>query len=217
MQDAPVRFLSRTGAVVFLPMKLDLFSRHKTEYVAPRSPRLVRIGPARYLSVGGRGDPNGPAFGKAVGALYGVAFTIKMAKKAARQDFKVGKLEGLWWGSRRGQLLIDAPVTAWRWKAMVRVPPFVTARDLAAARRSLAERGRALAVAVRLETLAEGRCVQVLHRGPYREEHASIRAMLDFARGRDLRPHGRHHEIYLNDPGRVKPAGLRTILRQPVR
>jgi len=217
MQDAPVRFLSRTGAVVSLPMKLDLFSRHKAEYVAPRSPRLVRIGPARYLSAGGRGDPNGPGFGTAVGALYAVAFTIKMAKKAARQDFKVGKLEGLWWGNRRGQLLIEAPVATWRWKAMIRVPTFVTARDLAAARRSLAERGRALTVPVRLETLAEGKCVQLLHRGPYREEHSSIRAMLAFAGGQGLGPRGRHHEIYLNDPGRVPPARLRTILRQPVR
>lgn len=217
MQDAPVRFLSRTGAVVSVPMKLDLFSRHKAEYVAPRSPQLVRIGPARYLSVSGRGDPNGPSFGAAVGALYSVAFTIKMARKAARQDFKVGKLEGLWWGNRRGHLLIDSPVSTWRWKAMIRVPTFVTARDLVAARRSLAARGRAPAAPVRLETITEGRCVQVLHRGPYRDEHASVRAMLDFARARALRPHGRHHEVYLNDPGRVRPAKLRTILRQPVR
>ena len=27
---------------------------------------------------------------------------------------------------------------------------------------------------------------------------------------------GRHHEIYLSDPRRVKPEKLRTILRQPV-
>lgn len=198
-------------------MKLDLFRRHKAEYVAPLVPQFVRIGPARYVSVSGRGDPNGPSFGAAVGALYGIAFTIKMAKKTARRDFKVGKLEGLWWGGRRGRLLIDSPVATWRWKAMIRVPAFVTARDVAAARRSLAARGRPLAAPVRLDTLIEGRCVQVLHRGPYRAEHASIDAMLEVARARGLRPHGRHHEIYLNDPGRVKPAQLRTILRQPVR
>ena len=31
-----------------------------------------------------------------------------------------------------------------------------------------------------------------------------------------LRPHGRHHEIYLSDPRRSRPERLRTILRQPV-
>ncbi|HET7251565.1 MAG TPA: hypothetical protein VFI79_17065, partial [Gemmatimonadales bacterium] len=64
-------------------MKLDLYRRYKGEYIAPKVPTLVRVGPARYLSVSGRGDPNGPGFGAAVGVLYGVAFTIKMAKKAA--------------------------------------------------------------------------------------------------------------------------------------
>jgi hypothetical protein len=31
-----------------------------------------------------------------------------------------------------------------------------------------------------------------------------------------LRLTGRHHEIYLNDPRRVAPQRLRTVLRQPV-
>ena len=79
-------------------MKLDLYRRYKGEYVTPRNPVLLRVGPARYLSVSGRGDPKGPGFGAAVAALYGVAFTIKMAKKAAKKDYVVAKLEGLWWG-----------------------------------------------------------------------------------------------------------------------
>jgi hypothetical protein len=198
-------------------MKLDLYARHKKEYVAPRTPTVVTIGAAKYLVATGRGDPNGPAFGAAVGALYGVAFTIKMTRKASGRDFMVSKLEGLWWGVRLGRLLIDSPVRTWRWKVMIRVPPFVTARDLLAARRALVARGRAVPVTVRLETLREGKCVQMLHRGPYRKEHATIDAMLAFARAHGLRPRGRHHEIYISDPGRVAPAKLRTILRQPVR
>lgn len=198
-------------------VKLDLYARHKSEYIAPRSPAFLMIGAARYLTVAGRGDPNGPAFGAAVGALYGIAYTIKMAKKAGGRDFMVSKLEGLWWGAPRGKLLIDSPVRTWRWKVMIRVPTFVAARDLLVARRTLAMRGRALEARVRLETLREGRCVQMLHRGPYRAEQGTIAAMVAFTRGRGLRPRGRHHEIYLSDPRRVAPAKLRTILRQPVR
>jgi hypothetical protein len=98
-------------------MKLDLYAKHKSEYIAPRSPALVTIGAARYLTVAGRGDPDGPAFGAAVAALYSIAYTIKMAKKAGRRDYAVAKLEGLRWGGRRGKLLIDSPVQAWRWFA----------------------------------------------------------------------------------------------------
>jgi hypothetical protein len=83
----------------------------------------VRLGAARYLSVDGRGDPEGPGFGAAVAAIYAVVFTIKQGKKAAHRDFAVTKLEGRWWGGRPGKLLIDSPRSTWRWKVMIRVPP----------------------------------------------------------------------------------------------
>ena len=197
-------------------MKTDLYRRYKREYVAPKNPALVRVGPARYLSVSGRGDPNGPGFGAAVGALYGVAFTIKMAKKAAKKDYVVAKLEGLWWGERRGKLLIDAPRKTWRWKVLIRVPTFVTAADLGRAKRELLRRGKSGGT-VRLESLREGRVVQLLHVGPYDREHESLGRMEEFARAQGVRFAGRHHEIYLSDPRRVAPTKLRTILRRPVR
>jgi hypothetical protein len=197
-------------------MKLDLYRRYKGEYVTPRNPALVRVGPARYLSVSGRGDPNGPGFGAAVGALYGVAFTIKMAKKAAKRDYVVAKLEGLWWGEKRGKLLIDSPRSTWRWKVLIRVPTFVTASDVARAKRELVRRGKSGGTA-RLESLREGRVVQLLHVGPYDREHESLGRMEEFARAQGVRLAGRHHEIYLSDPRRIAPARLRTILRRPVR
>jgi hypothetical protein len=196
-------------------MKVDLYSRHQAEYVAPKAPTIVRVGPARYLSVSGRGDPNGAGFGAAVAALYGVAFTIKMAKKAARRDFVVAKLEGLWWGGRRGKLLIDSPRSTWRWKILIRVPTFVGAADLVRARRELVRRGKSGGT-VRLEALREGRVIQLLHVGPYTSEHESLGRMAEFARAHRLRLFGRHHEIYLSDPRRVAAAKLRTILRRPV-
>ena len=197
-------------------MKLDLYRRYKQEYIAPKHPALVRVGPARYLTVSGRGDPNGPGFGAAVGALYGVAFTIKMARKAARKDFVVAKLEGLWWGGRRGRLLIDSPRNTWRWKVLIRVPTFVGAGDLARAKQELVRRGKSGGT-VRLESMREGRVVQLLHVGPYDQEHQSLGRMQEFVHGHRLRLTGRHHEIYLSDPRRVAPGKLRTILRRPVR
>lgn len=200
-----------------MPVKLDLVRLNKAEYVAPRSPVLVTVKPARYLTIAGRGDPNGPAFAEAMGALYAMAFTIKMAKKAAGRDYKVAPPEGQWWGAGKGQLLIDTPPSSWRWKLMMRLPTFVAARDRAAAVRALLAKGKVPIVRkVKVETLREGRCVQMLHVGPYREEHETIRRMMEFAREHRLVSRGKHHEIYLNDPRRVAPAKLRTILRVPV-
>lgn len=76
--------------------KLDLYAEHKLEYLAPKKPVLVDAAPAQYLAITGRSEPGGPEFQKKLGALYNVAFTIKMAKKFAGQDYSVSKLEGLW-------------------------------------------------------------------------------------------------------------------------
>lgn len=66
-------------------------------------------------------------------------------------------------------------------------------------------------------TLREGRCVQVLHVGPYDQEPATIEAMRACAEANGLSLKGPHHEIYFSDPRRVSSARLKTILRQPVR
>ena len=70
---------------------------------------------------------------------------------------------------------------------------------------------------VRLEAMAEGLCVQMLHVGPYDKECETILVMKAFAEKQQLQFSGKHHEIYLSDPRRVPPDRLKTILRQPVR
>ena len=70
---------------------------------------------------------------------------------------------------------------------------------------------------VRLESLTEGQCVQMLHVGPYEKECETIAVMKTFAEKKQLEFSGKHHEIYLSDPRRVPPERLKTILRHPVR
>jgi hypothetical protein len=199
--------------------KLDLLKKYRAEYVAPKAPVLVTMGPAKYLAVEGRGAPAGAAFRIAVGALYAVAFTVKMTRKfAGKGDYKVAWLEGLWWGpDKRSPLSVRSPKD-WRWKLLIRTPTFVTARDLARAQKELLAKGKVREIGqVELETIREGRCVQMLHVGPYDKEPATMEAMLAFAESKGHAFRGVHHEIYLSDPRRTAPSKLRTILRHPVR
>lgn len=199
-------------------LKLDLYKQFKSEYAARRTPALVTVKAATYLAIAGAGSPQDPPFQAAIGAMYAVAFTIKMARKFAGRDYAVAKLEGLWWGGEPGKLIIDSRPETWRWKIMIRVPDFITARDRSAALAVLAKRGKGpLPARVKLETLTEGRCVQMLHVGGYDAEGPTIAAMDQCARAAGLRFTGRHHEIYLSDPRRVPAERLRTILRHPVR
>lgn len=195
--------------------KLDLYKVHKSEYVTPKEPMLIQTKRAKYLAFTGRGAPAGEAFQKAVGALYNVAYTLKMAKKFVGQDYKVCNLEGLWWGAKEAEDFALQPPDTWNWKLLIRVPDFISAKDLKDTIAALKEKGKETAD-VKLETLAEGQCVQMLHMGPYSTEGETISQMLALAAEKGLSCHGLHHEIYLSDPRRVPPERLRTILRLPV-
>lgn len=196
--------------------KIDLYKEHRDEYNATSEPVLVDVGTATYLAIAGEGAPGGDAFQAAIGALYGIAFTVKMTRKfGGMQDYVVSKLEGQYWGadeSRDGNALSDL-----RWRLMIRTPEFVAKEELTDAIGKLKEKGRGeRAHEVELITFTEGPCVQMLHVGPYEREHETIAAMREWA---EAQGHGLaegHHEIYLSDPRRVPPERLKTILRLPV-
>ena len=197
--------------------KIDLYKEHKAEYAARQRPALINVGSAQYLAVAGQGAPGGDAFGAAIGALYAAAFTIKMTRKfAGLQDYAVCKLEGRYF-FKPGQLPADVPKERWKWQLMIRTPEAVKSKDLRQALATLEKRGKGAGVKdVSLETVTEGRCVQMLHVGPYEREEETIAAMKAFAEERGLAMVGPHHEIYLSDPRRVPPERLKTILREPV-
>ena len=186
---------------------------------APAKPELLDLPPAIYLALDGVGAPEGTAFQDGIRAIYGVAYTLKLAlRKSGRPTFKVPALEALW-TTREGGLpgTWTAPRWEWRWKLLLRLPPTVTKRDLEAAKRAVAAReGGGPAERIALERLAERKVVQALHRGPYTTERETVGKMLALMAEQHVHPHGLHHEIYLGDPRRTRPERLRTILRVPV-
>lgn len=196
--------------------KLDLYKEFKSEYVTPKQPAFVVVGPAKYLAITGQGAPGGERFRKRISALYSVAFALKMAEKFAGHDYKVCHLEGQWWAENGSDFRTHQP-REWQWRLLIRVPEFITQNQVNAAIKSVIDKAKpALAAEVKLEELAEGRCVQMLHIGPYPEEKTSIEKMNALAQGNGVHLRGPHHEIYLSDPNRVPPQRLRTILRYPV-
>ena len=197
--------------------KLDLYRTHKAEYVAPRKPVMVKTGPAKYLTINGHGAPGSAEFQDKIGTLYGVAFTVKMTRKFAGKDYKVCHLEGLYWGNGKDEIAACSDPSEWNWKLVIRVPDFIKEKDLNQAVVQLHAKGKTGDFEqVKLESIDEGSCVQMLHIGPYNDEKRTIDQMLAFVREKGLACRGKHHEIYLSDPRRVPPERLRTILRVPV-
>ncbi|GIF98184.1 GyrI-like domain-containing protein [Catellatospora citrea] len=200
--------------------KYDIKKAHRELYAPPASDFVVVDVPElRYLAVDGHGDPNtSAAYADAVEALFTTAYTLKFAaKKSLGRDFVVGPLEGLW-RADDPQTFVTRDKQAWAWTMMISQPDWIT-EDMV--RTAVAEAGRkkdnpALA-AVRLISLAEGRCVQILHIGSYDDEAPTLdRLHHRYLPDHGLTFNGDHHEIYLSDVRRTEPAKLKTILRQPV-
>ena len=181
---------------------------------ATRTPRLVDVPELTFLMVDGRGDPAaGPAFRDAVRALFAVSYAVKFAiKRTGGPDHHVGSLEALWSAPAEGWARADR--RDWSWTAMVAQPPQATEQMV---RAGAAAKGVGADAGLRLERFGEGRAAQVLHVGPWADEVPTVELLHSFIRDQGLQPSGRHHEIYLSDPGRTAPERLRTILRQPCR
>ncbi len=194
--------------------KVDLFKEHKSEYAQKKTPTFVEVGKAQYLAIDGEGAPGGEAFQAAIGAMYAMAYTIKMTSKKNGRDYVVCKLEGIWGAD--GDFDSSAPESC-RWTLMIRTPEFIRSEELKGAAEKIAAKNDCPEAAhVELRSLREGKCVQILHVGPYEEEGPSINAMRAFCEREGVAFAGAHHEIYLSDPRRVEPAKLKTILRYPV-
>ena len=116
--------------------QLDLVRENPHAYGAGRAPEIVDLAPALVLTATGQGDPNGPDFREAVGALYAVAYTIKFTRRAAGPTFKVAPLEGLWWGRTFEGDFSSDPRDEWNWQMLIRVPDDVTLAELAPRRPS---------------------------------------------------------------------------------
>lgn len=197
--------------------KLDMAKEFKAYYTAKANPELVEFKEVKFLTILGKGEPGGDEFSSKVEAMYSLAYVVKNICKKQERDFTVPKLEGLWW-VESDMPALEVPRKEWRWKLLIRMPDFVSLDTVEKAKEDVfKKKGIELIKEIKLEEINEGKCVQVLHIGPYSTELENIGKMRDFMNKNDLVENGLHHEIYLSDPRKVMPEKMKTILRQPVK
>lgn len=203
-----------------LKEKYDYKKALKALLNPPVNPVLITVPRMQFLMLEGKGSPNNnPEFDAAVSALYGCSYAIKFARKKAgiEPEYSVQPLEGLWWveGVHPSEYL-KVSQSQWRWLLMIGQPDFITKEDLEKVKTEMLLKKGEDVSAVKLDSLEEGPCVQVMYIGPYADEHPSIDRMHEWAIEQGYSLHGLHHEIYLGDPRKSAPEKLKTILRQPV-
>jgi len=204
--------------------KLDLAKLHKQYYTAKTRPEIVEFWKARYISISGKGDPSGGDYMQRIGVLYPVAYTLKFMFKTQGKDFSVAKLEGLWWYDvqKFGRPTIEEaplkiPRSEWEYRMLIRLPDYVSGADVVQAIETVIFKKRlTLANEVEFYEMTEGKCVQMLHVGPFDQEPESLKLIEVFCKEHGFKQNGLHHEIYLSDFRRTAPEKLKTILREPV-
>ena len=197
-------------------MKHEWRRHEKALYGAGKTPGLVDVPAQTFIVISGRGDPNGEDFSARISALYPLAYALRSVFKARDEDYAVYPLEGLWSGAVQGGAVVKSEL---EYELMIRQPDAATEDEFSEALdRTRRRKPSPLLDEVRFEAITDGRCVQMLHTGPYDDEPASFALMADFAAANGLERAGAgHREIYLNDAKRTEPAKLRTILRFSVR
>lgn len=207
-------------------LAFDFKKEYKEFYLPPTKPGLVTVPAMNFIAVRGQGDPNAPEgeYQRAMGLLYGIAFTIKMSKMGDRRiegyyDYVVPPLEGFWWG-KGGGAVDYGHKEEFQWISLIRLPDFVTPADFDWAVEEATKKKKQDFSPVEFLTYEEGLCVQCMHIGSYDDEPATLQAMEEFAAGQgyvlDIGPQRYHHEIYLSDARKVAPERRKTVIREPV-
>ena len=140
-------------------------------------------------------------------------------------EYVMPPLEGFWSvgdGSFFGGVAQITDKSKFVWTSLIRQPEFVTPSVFEFANAMLVKKNPELDTSIaRLERITEGLCVQVMHVGSYDDEPATIIAMDKYAEEQgytvDINDVRRHHEIYLNDPRKVAPEKLKTVIRHPIK
>ena len=208
-------------------MAFDFKKEYKEFYLAKNKPQIVTVPPMNYIAVRGTGDPNEErgAYKTAIAVLYAVSYTIKMSKLGDHRidgyyDFVVPPLEGFWW--QDGVQGVDyTSKSSFHWISVIRLPDFVTQEDFEWAVAEATRKKKLDCSIAEFMTIDEGKCVQIMHIGPYDDEPATVAVMDQYlgANGyeNDFSLTRMHHEIYLSDARKIAPEKWKTVIRHPVK
>ena len=200
-------------------MKYEWRKEAKALYQVKAKPTIFQVPSQSYIVIDGKGDPNQEDFSARVGALYALAYAIKMKYKKepldqVYTDFTVFPLEGVWKKEKEGELIKSELF----YSIMIGQPDFITRElfeeDLNEVK---IKKPNPLYEAIRFEKIEEGQSLAMLHLGPFDTENETFAEMEHFCQFYKLKRTSEvHREIYLNNLHRTDSSKLKTILRYQV-
>lgn len=203
-------------------VKHEWRKREKELYCPKQQALQITVPSMKFLVLDGVGNPNHAAFADDIEGLYSLSYGIKMLPKKGVTpdgyfDYTVYPLEALW---KQIEHTEQFDKNNLQYRVMIRQPDFVTSDVLEAAIINVSKKKSLPRFKdVRLESIEDGDCVQILHVGPYDNEPESFMKVDEFRTAHNLQRVNDewHREIYLSDARKVEPAKLKTVLRVQVK
>ncbi len=201
-------------------MKREWRKSEKEKYLPKEKPTEVMLEKMQYFTIEGKGNPNDDDFAKRVEVLYAFSYQARMSYKwdsppKDYSEYTVYPLEGEW-DLINPKLYNENGIDKdnLKYKIMIRQPDFVNQDLYEIITRNVREKGNALSDCVKFENIAEGLCVQMLHKGSYDTEPKSFEIMEAYCQDNNIkRKYLWHKEIYLTDPRKTAEEKLKTVLR----
>lgn len=206
-------------------MKYEWRKNDKAIYLPKKIPMAIDVPSMTYAVIEGKGSPDDPIYGEVIGALYAFSFTLKMLPKKGITpegyfEYAVFPLEGCWWTEdESADIRAGLNKEAFVYQMMIRQPDFVDNKLFQTILGRLTKKvSPELTNRLKMKTIKEGLCVQMMHIGSYEKEFESFDLMDAYCEKEGLvRVNDSHREIYLSDPRRVSPEKMRTVLRYEVK
>lgn len=198
--------------------KIDFKKEYKKLYnPSYKAPETIEVPAFKFLMIDGKGIGN-EEFQSSIEALFGVSYKVKFTiKKEKGIDYVVMPMEGLWWADDM-KAFINGSKETWKWTLMIMQPDFITFEIIHKAIKEVKnKKNNERLDHLRFENYEEGLSGQIMHIGPFSEEHQNIRRihkLIEENGGKFDGKINKHHEIYLSDFRKTAPEKLKTVLRQ---
>lgn len=200
---------------------MNLTQKYPTYYAASDSPEIIILENAHYLSILGKGSPGTDIFYEKKAAIKSFMANLQSQVEATDKAFTSSIIEIFYWYDKKegfvdiGNFYITLSLDLLNYRIAIRIPENITQKDINAT----AEKFSFIPFANEFERFSytAGKCVQLMHSGPFIDELRTLPLLQKFATDNGLVNVGMHHEIHITpfEKGQDQ-THLKTILRDAV-
>src|SRR5579859_4045624 len=181
--------------------ELNIREYYPRYYTATDYPEIIDVENANFISLLAKGSFTEGIFYQRIALLKQAAQAVIDLFQDSGKGFVLPVLEGLYWNDEKygrhsiSHVFNTGPLSELNYRLMIRLPEYVTPKHIAAAKDTLNPIHKNLSEGIEFFKYKEGKCIQMLHNGPFINEVETLKKLEQFAEGNSLNMRGIHHEI----------------------